>query len=60
MDPDQLASEEPADLDLNCFHSKIYPSLIWKGLTNSTEREKCSKLLEHLPQMYRYSPINIP
>ena len=24
MDPDQLASEKPADLDLHCFQNKIY------------------------------------
>ena len=24
MDPDQLASEKPADLDLHCFEDSIY------------------------------------
>ena len=23
MDPDQLASKRPADLDLHCFHKKV-------------------------------------
>ena len=27
MDPDQLASEKPADLDRHCFQNKIYPCL---------------------------------
>ena len=25
VDPDQLASVKPADLDLHCFQNKIYP-----------------------------------
>ena len=25
VDPDQLASEKPADLDLHCFQNRIYP-----------------------------------
>ena len=25
MDPDQLASEKPADLNLHCFSNRIYP-----------------------------------
>ena len=25
VNPDQLASVEPADLDLNCFQNRIYP-----------------------------------
>ena len=25
MDPDQLASEKPVDLDLHCFQNGIYP-----------------------------------
>ena len=28
VDPDQLASEKPADLDLHCFQNRIYPSLV--------------------------------
>ena len=28
MDPDQLASEKPADLDLHCFQTRIYPGLV--------------------------------
>ena len=28
MDPDQLASENPADLDLHCFQNLIYPNTI--------------------------------
>ena len=28
VDPDQLASEQPADLDLRCFQNKIYSGLI--------------------------------
>ena len=27
MDPDQLASEKPADLDLRCFLSRIYQGI---------------------------------
>ena len=27
VDPDQLASEKPADLDLHCFQNRIYLSL---------------------------------
>ena len=26
VDPDQLASQKPADLDLHCFKNRIYPS----------------------------------
>ena len=31
VDPDQLASEKPADLDLHCFQNRIlvYPGLTW-------------------------------
>ena len=25
VDPDQLASQKPADLDLHCFQNRIYP-----------------------------------
>ena len=32
MDPDQLASEKPADQDLHCFQSRIYFGLVWEGL----------------------------
>ena len=31
MDPDQLASEKPADLNLHCFQSRIYPVQHVKG-----------------------------
>ena len=27
MVPDQLASQKPADLDLHCFHNRLYPAL---------------------------------
>ena len=27
VDPDQLASEKPADLDLHCFQNRKYPDL---------------------------------
>ena len=29
VDPDQLASQKPADLDLHCFQNWIYPTLAW-------------------------------
>ena len=29
MDPDQLASQKPADQDLHCFKVLIYPGLAW-------------------------------
>ena len=29
MDPDQLASEKPADLDLHCFQIGTYLALAW-------------------------------
>ena len=29
VDPDQLASQEPADLDLHCFQNRIYPALAY-------------------------------
>ena len=32
VDPDQLASQKPADLDLHCFQNRIQPGLVWKGL----------------------------
>ena len=32
MDPDQLASQKPADLDLHCFQIRIYPGLALLGL----------------------------
>ena len=32
MDPDQLASHKPADLDLHCFQNWIDLSLAWKVL----------------------------
>ena len=32
MDPDQLASQKPADLDTHCFQNRIHPGLVWKGL----------------------------
>ena len=28
MDPNQLASEKPADLDLHCYQNMIYPWLL--------------------------------
>ena len=33
MDPDQLASQEPADLDTNCIQIRIYPGIAWSVLT---------------------------
>ena len=32
MDPDQLASEKPADLDLQCFQNSLYPGEALKGI----------------------------
>ena len=32
VDPDQLASQKPADPDLHCFQNRIYPGPAWKGL----------------------------
>ena len=29
MDPDQLASEKPADLDLHCFQIRIFLGSVW-------------------------------
>ena len=29
VDPDQLASQKPADLDLHCFQNCIYPDFVW-------------------------------
>ena len=29
VDSDQLASEKPADLDLDCFQNRLYPHLAW-------------------------------
>ena len=29
MDPDQLASEKPDDMDLHCFQNWIYLCLVW-------------------------------
>ena len=34
VDPDQLASEKPADLDPHFFQNRIYPDSAWKGLIN--------------------------
>ena len=31
VDPDQLASEKPADLDLLCFQNSICAGLAWRG-----------------------------
>ena len=36
VDPDQLASQKPADQYLHCFQNKIYLCSTWKGL-NSTD-----------------------
>ena len=33
VDPDQLASKKPADLDLNWFQSRIYPDLACRWVT---------------------------
>ena len=32
MDPDQLASKKPAELDLHCFQNGIYSGSAWKEL----------------------------
>ena len=32
MDPDQLASAKPPDLDLHCFQNRIYLGSTFKGL----------------------------
>ena len=32
VDPDQLASKKPADLDLHCFQNRLYPGSAWLGL----------------------------
>ena len=29
VDPDQLASQKPADLYLHCFQNKTYPGYTW-------------------------------
>ena len=28
-DPDQMATEKPADLDLHCFQNMKYPGVAW-------------------------------
>ena len=33
MDPDQLASEKPADQDLHCFHNIKFLGSAWKMLS---------------------------
>ena len=35
-DPDQLASEKPADQDLHCFLKRIYPVHLDNGLLITT------------------------
>ena len=47
VDPDQLASQKPADMDLHCFKSKTYPGLACgKGETDMisifSQRQKVS------------------
>ena len=32
MDPDQLASQKPDDLKLQCFQNRIYSCSVWYGL----------------------------
>ena len=49
VDPDQLASEKPADLDLHCFQNRIYPGLTWYGFDSTCYpccniRGKCEKM----------------
>ena len=31
MDPDQLASKKPADLNLHCFQNGLYSDSAWHG-----------------------------
>ena len=41
MDPDQLASQKPADPDLHCFPKRIYPGF---GRTRVNIRFKYKKM----------------
>ena len=36
VDPDQLASQKPADLDLHCFQNRTYQGLASEGLMQMT------------------------
>ena len=40
VDPDQLASKKPADLDLNWFQSRIYPGLACRWVTVTRVQDK--------------------
>ena len=47
VDPDQLASQKPADQDLHCFRNGIYPGLAWSGLSSKYHdiySSLCSKI----------------
>ena len=47
VDPGQLASQKPADLDLHCFQNRIYPGSTWFGLT-TTKQGRVSFKVHHL------------
>ena len=48
MDPDQLAIEKPADLDLHCFQNRIYPgSVSVVGVENDINLRVYFYLLSH-------------
>ena len=44
VDPDQMASEKPADLDLHCFQHRIYLGQPGKGLLKIVKKLKCPKM----------------
>ena len=46
VDPDQLASEKPADLDLHCFQKKRYPGSSGYGLASAVNWTKFSDWLK--------------
>ena len=54
VDPDQLASQKPADLDLQCFQNRIHVYLcsVWYGLLNLflSQGMKFWKLLHSLDE----------
>ena len=43
VDPDQLALQKPADLDLHCFQNRIYLGSVWARLIikKNKKQNKC-------------------
>ena len=59
MDPDQLASEKPADQDLHCYQNGIYAGSAWSELSTSHKAFSSNFEKSPWPKLGKNERVNI-